>query len=173
MAVKTIASNNTMRPTRYRSPSQNPGGGINGWRNYGHIFFPDNAGDLYLGFLVGPAPSQPTQSFGSTICHRIGKKYGYFAVAFYPAPSALAPTVVSTAPNNGPAAGGTVSIVTGTNFIGATAVTFGGVSVTAFVVLSATQIRVVTQPHAAGAVDVQVTTPTGGTGTGLGVYTYT
>ncbi len=49
--------------------------------------------------------------------------------------------------------------------------TIGGTAVTTFTVDSATQITATTAAHAAGLVDVAVTTP-GGTGTGTGLYTY-
>ena len=61
--------------------------------------------------------------------------------------------------------------ITGTNFTGATAVTFGGTAATGVTVVNATTITAVTPAHAAGVVNVAVTTP-GGTGTGSGLYTY-
>ena len=42
--------------------------------------------------------------------------------------SGVAPTVTSVAPDSGTAAGGIVVTITGTNFTGVTAVTFGGVA---------------------------------------------
>jgi IPT/TIG domain/Autotransporter beta-domain len=71
-----------------------------------------------------------------------------------------APTVTSISPGSGPVAGGTLITITGTNFIGVTAVTFGGVAA-AYTVVSATTITAITPAHAAGAVDVSVTTPGG------------
>jgi hypothetical protein len=70
------------------------------------------------------------------------------------------PAVSSMSPGSGPTAGGTSVIITGTNFTGATAVTFGGTSAS-FTVNSATQITAVSPPHAAGTVDVLVATPNG------------
>jgi uncharacterized protein with beta-barrel porin domain len=81
------------------------------------------------------------------------------------------PVVTSASPASGPVAGQQTTVVTGQNFTGATSVRFGGVGVLGFTVLSATQISVVTPPHAAGAVDVTVTTPLG-TGTGTAIYRY-
>jgi hypothetical protein len=74
------------------------------------------------------------------------------------------PTITGLAPNLGPVAGGTSVVITGTNFTGATAVSFGTVAATTFVVNSDSQITV-TAPAglAAGAVDITVTTPAGGT----------
>ncbi|MCE9563947.1 MAG: IPT/TIG domain-containing protein, partial [Planctomycetes bacterium] len=73
----------------------------------------------------------------------------------------VAPTVTAVSPNIGPIAGGTAITITGTNFTGATVVTVGGVAATSVVVVSATSITAVTPAHAAGLVDVIVTTPGG------------
>ncbi|GGI22784.1 autotransporter family protein [Bradyrhizobium guangdongense] len=81
------------------------------------------------------------------------------------------PVVTSASPASGPIAGQQRTVVTGQNLTGATSVKFGGVNVLRFTVLSATQISVVTPPHAVGAVDVTVTTPLG-SGTGMAIYRY-
>jgi len=82
-----------------------------------------------------------------------------------------APAISSINPTSGPAAGGTSVVLTGSNFTGATAVTLGGTAATSFTVVSATQITAVTPAHAAGAVNVVVTTP-GGNATATGGFTY-
>ncbi|WP_369986802.1 autotransporter domain-containing protein [Pseudomonas xanthosomatis] len=82
-----------------------------------------------------------------------------------------APTLSNVSPSSGSTAGGTGVTLTGTNFSGATAVTFGGTSATGIVVVNATTITATTPAHAAGAVDVVVTTP-GGTGPLVSGYTY-
>ena len=84
---------------------------------------------------------------------------------------AAGPTVTSISPTTGTTVGGTSVTITGTNLTGATAVTIGGVAATGLTVVNATTITATTPAHAAGAVDVAVTTP-GGTGTGTGLYTY-
>jgi len=84
--------------------------------------------------------------------------------------SASAPTVTSISPSGGPAAGGTSVTITGTNFTGASAVSFGGTAATSYTVNSATQITA-TAPAGSGTVNITVTT-TGGTGTGMGLFTY-
>jgi hypothetical protein len=81
------------------------------------------------------------------------------------------PTVTSIAPTSGTTLGGTSVMITGTNFTGATAVTLGGTAATAVELVNATTITAVTPAHAAGIVDVVVTTAAG-TGTGSGLYTY-
>ncbi|WP_293785928.1 MBG domain-containing protein, partial [uncultured Pedobacter sp.] len=71
------------------------------------------------------------------------------------------PTVTALSPTSGPTSGGTSVTITGTNFSGATAVTFGATAATSFTVNSATQITA-TAPAGTGTVDVRITT-TGGT----------
>ena len=83
----------------------------------------------------------------------------------------VAPTVTAISPNTGTTQGGTPVTITGTNFTGATAVTIGGTAATSFTVFNATTITASTPAHAAGAVNVVVTTPAG-SGTGTNLYTY-
>jgi hypothetical protein len=72
-----------------------------------------------------------------------------------------APTVTSVSPTTGLTSGGTSVTVTGTGFSGTPAVSFGGVAATGVTVNSATSITAISPAHAAGAVDVTVTTPNG------------
>ncbi len=81
------------------------------------------------------------------------------------------PTITSVAPASGLASGGSAVTISGSNFGGATGVSFGGTAATSFSVISATTISATTPPHAAGAVNVVVTTPSGAA-TGGGLYTY-
>ena len=75
-------------------------------------------------------------------------------------------------PDVGPIAGGTSVTISGTNFIGSTSVTFGGTAANlAACSVAATSIVCPTPAHAAGAVDVVVTTP-GGSATSTGGFTY-
>jgi uncharacterized repeat protein (TIGR01451 family) len=87
-------------------------------------------------------------------------------------PPTPGPTGTSMAPTSGPTAGGTSTIITGTNFTGATSVTFGGVAAASFTVDSATQITAATPAHAAGNVAVVITTP-GGSASVPGGFTFT
>jgi Big-like domain-containing protein/autotransporter-like protein/IPT/TIG domain-containing protein len=73
------------------------------------------------------------------------------------------PTVTSVSPNAGPP--GTIVTVTGTNFIGTTALKFGTTAAASFTVNSATSITA-TSPAGTGTVDVTVTTPGGTSATG-------
>lgn len=74
---------------------------------------------------------------------------------------AAAPVVTGLSPSGGSAAGGLTVQLTGTGLTGATAVTFGGVPATSFVVVSDTLLRAVTPPNVVGIADVVVTTPLG------------
>lgn len=72
------------------------------------------------------------------------------------------PTVTAVSPGQGGTAGGTGVTITGANFSGATAVSFGGTRAASFAVNSANSITATSPSGAAGAVDVTVTT-VGGT----------
>ncbi|MGA7797753.1 MAG: IPT/TIG domain-containing protein, partial [Methanoregula sp.] len=82
------------------------------------------------------------------------------------------PTVTGISPAAGPIAGGTVVTVTGTVLTGATAVTFGSTAATHMTFVNATTITATTPAHAAGTVDVTITTP-GGTSQKLSADQYT
>ncbi|WP_223905642.1 IPT/TIG domain-containing protein [Geobacter sp. AOG1] len=88
------------------------------------------------------------------------------------------PTVTSTSPNTmSQGTGPTTVTITGTNFTGATAVSFNDANIAlgAFTVVNATTITVpvtVLPATTTGAKNVSVTTP-GGTATGTGVFTVT
>ncbi|MFF2143667.1 IPT/TIG domain-containing protein, partial [Kitasatospora sp. NPDC058190] len=77
------------------------------------------------------------------------------------------PVLASVSPVSG--AAGSVVTLTGSGFTGATAVRFGAVAVTAYLVLSDTRIAA-TVPAGSGTVQVTVTTP-GGTSNGV-AFTY-
>ncbi|MGP4018422.1 IPT/TIG domain-containing protein [Saccharopolyspora sp. 5N708] len=81
------------------------------------------------------------------------------------------PTVGSVSPSSGPTSGGTVVTITGTNFTGASAVTFGGTPATTFTVNSSTQITATTPVRPAGAAQVVVTAP-GGTSNNTVAFFY-
>ncbi len=66
------------------------------------------------------------------------------------------PTVTGLSPTSGPATGGTVVTIAGTNFTGTTQVDFGSVRASSFTVLSNTSITATAPAEAAGVVDVAV-----------------
>jgi hypothetical protein len=88
-----------------------------------------------------------------------------------PAPTPPAPTLTSVTPATGSSLGGSAVTLSGTNFTGATAVSFGGIPATSFTVASPTSITATTPAASAGAVSVSVTTP-GGTATSTNAFTY-
>ncbi len=71
------------------------------------------------------------------------------------------PTIASVNPTSGSASGGLGVTISGTNLTGTTAVTFDGVAATSVNVVNATTVTAVTLAHAAGAVDVEITTASG------------
>jgi hypothetical protein len=85
-----------------------------------------------------------------------------------------APTVTSVAPDNGPIAGGTSVIITGTNFVNSgLSVTIGGAPATGVSFIDATHIQATTPAHTpAGAVAVTVFCG-GQNGTNPTAFTYT
>jgi len=91
--------------------------------------------------------------------------------AAFGSPISGPPTVVSVVPANGPTAGGTAVVITGTNFTSGAAVTFGANAASDVVVLSSTEITCITPPGPPGPVTVAVT-DTLGTGSLAGGYTY-
>jgi hypothetical protein len=82
-----------------------------------------------------------------------------------------APTLTNVAPAIGLIGGGTNVTLTGTDFTGATGVTFDGSPATAVVAVSDTSITCTTPSHAAGAVSVVVTAP-GGDNAANTLFTY-
>lgn len=83
------------------------------------------------------------------------------------------PTVTGVTPTTGPTTGGTALTISGTNFVLTyTTVNVGGAPATNVSVPSPTSLVATTPPHAAGAVDVAVTTPAG-TATRPSAFTYT
>ncbi len=80
------------------------------------------------------------------------------------------PTISAVSPTAGPTIGGDQVIITGTGLDGATGVTFGGVPGT-ITASSPTTVTATSPSHAAGAVDVTVTTP-GGSDASRAAYIY-
>jgi hypothetical protein len=105
--------------------------------------------------IVAIAPAVTTGVVNVTVTNAGGSAAGAYTY------SAAAPSITALSPVSGTTAGGTSVVITGTNFIGTTAVTFGGVNATSFVVNSATQITALTPPRAPGSATIAVVTPGG------------
>jgi hypothetical protein len=75
--------------------------------------------------------------------------------------SASAPSVSGVTATSGTTAGGDTVVISGSNFTGATGVTFGTLGAASFTVNSDTSITATAPPQAAGTVDVEVTTYAG------------
>lgn len=87
--------------------------------------------------------------------------------------AAPAPTVTAVSPGSGPASGGTMVTITGTDLAGVTGVAFGPGNPATAVSCTATTCTATAPADAAGTVDVRVTTPSGTSATGTGdQYTY-
>ena len=85
-----------------------------------------------------------------------------------------APTISSVSPGSGSTAGGSTVIITGNNLVTTTGVTFGGVAAANFTIDTggaAATIIATTPAHAAGVVDVAVTSPSG-TATSTGAFAF-
>ena len=90
---------------------------------------------------------------GGTSAIVVGDRFTYTGVA---------PAVTSLSPASGTRLGGTTVTITGTGFTDAATISFGGTAGTGVTFVSATSISVISPAHAAGVVDVRVTT-VGGT----------
>lgn len=86
-------------------------------------------------------------------------------------PTGTAPTISGVSPTSGPAAGGTLLTITGTNFVSGARVDVGGRSATTTYV-SSSQLRAST-PTGSGTVAVTVTNPNGQSVVRANAFTYT
>jgi hypothetical protein len=112
-----------------------------------------------VGTITATAPAQAAGTV-DVIVTAPGGTTAVVAADHFTYTAAAAPVVTGVSPNTGSTGGGTAVTVSGTGFIGASGVTFGGVAA-AYTVNSDTSITATAPPEAAGVVDVQVTTPSG------------
>ncbi len=80
-------------------------------------------------------------------------------------------SLTNVSPSSGPVSGGTGVTLTGVGLTGATGVTFDGTAATSVNVVNSTTVTAVTPAHAAGVVNVVITTPAG-SATDTNGYTY-
>jgi hypothetical protein len=88
-------------------------------------------------------------------------------------PAQPSPTITGVSPASGPAVGGTLITITGSNFVTGGVVRVGGTLATGIVLLSSTQVQALTPLGTAGARDVQVVNPSGLAAALTGGFTYT
>jgi hypothetical protein len=121
-------------------------------------------GTTSAGTIGGSFTVTGTHTYASTGTHAISVTIndagGASGTATGQANIGKLPAISSVSPTSGTHLGGKAVTITGTNFTGATSVKFGTTSAT-FTVVSATKITVKTPAHAAGTVDVRVTTAYG------------
>jgi hypothetical protein len=129
------------------------------------------------GLTVGPYAPKTQYAKGAAmvpplpILDDLGKDYGAYSGMMDrtgtinprdPYPDKTSPPAVSgVSPVQGGIAGGTALVITGSGFVTGATVTVGGTAATAVVVMSSSQINCTAPAHAAGTVDVRVTTPNG------------
>jgi hypothetical protein len=107
---------------------------------------------LFVALVLGASWGAQLQSPAFQLAAACGYGgYGYGGLA----------NVASISPISGTTAGGTIVVITGCGFTGATAVNFGATAAAAKTVNSDTQITATSPAHAAGFVDVTVTTGSG------------
>ncbi|MEA2201902.1 MAG: hypothetical protein QOI89_2498 [Solirubrobacteraceae bacterium] len=133
-------------------------------------------------FNDGPGLSTPTETTTPTLTHAFPAA-GVYTVALtvfaangtsigtsrtLAVGNPPAPSVTKVAPAKGPVGGGTTVTITGANFTGASAVSFGGVNASGFMVKSSKSILAVVPAGTPGTVDVTVTSPAGTSAVVLG-----
>ena len=121
---------------------------------FGGIYAPFTVTDDSTIAAVSPA-GESVDSVGVTVTTTGGTNTpGPGAQFTYdPVANPLAPTITKVSPNWGPATGGTVVTMTGTNFSAPASVTFGGVPAANVVVVSPTTLKA-TSPPGTGTVDI-------------------
>ena len=127
------------------------------------LFATGNSGDIYQIGSGGDPADGSSETFGPFSNDRIN------ITATLAAPAGI----ISVSPSSGSTSGGTSVVLSGHDFTGASAVSFGGTPASSFSVNSDGQITAVAPPHSTGTVDISVTTPAGTTAPGAGdQFTY-
>lgn len=163
IATKTLITNNAAAPF---TPVTGGGGTV----PLTYSISPALPAGLSLASATGaisgtPSSASPLTTYTVTVTDANGATgTATFQLAVYDAAS-----VTGITPNSGSTGGGTSVTITGTGFLGATAVKFGATNAASFVVNSTTQITAVSPAGSPGAVSLVVTAPGG---TGSATYTY-
>jgi hypothetical protein len=138
-----------------------------GFTNVAQVYFGDVPASFTVNSATSISVSSPAQLAGTvdvTVFTSGGISATTSADQF--TYQGTAPSVSGTLPALGPTAGGTVVTLSGANFNGTTAVTFGSAQATNFAVISPTQIIVTAPAGSAGTVDIHVTNPYGTSASG-------
>jgi hypothetical protein len=101
---------------------------------------------------------------------------GVYWITATPSPTGggAGPGLTSVSPASGPTSGGTAVTLSGSNFTNVEWITFGGIAVSTFTVISSSSITVTAPPGLSGTVNVAVTTASGSSSfTSGGRFTYT
>jgi hypothetical protein len=123
--------------------------------------------------LIVTAPAEAAGTVDITVTTPSGTS-GMSSADHFTYTAATAPAVTAVSPNTGATVGGALVTIAGSNFTGASAVSFGSLSATWFSVASDNAILVLAPAESAGIVDVRVTTPSGQSAvTGADQFTYT
>jgi hypothetical protein len=80
-------------------------------------------------------------------------------------------SISSVSPSSGPTTGGTTILISGSGFVGTSAITIGGTAATSFTFIDSSQVQAVTPAGTQGSKDVTVTT-LNGSATKTGGFTY-
>jgi phospholipase C len=110
--------------------------------------------------ITAIAPSG-TGTVDVTVANAGGSSAGTPADRFTYVPKAPRPTIEAVSPSAGPAQGGTTVAISGTGFVGVTAVRFDSNPASSYSVQSPTALSALTPPSTAGSTNVTVTTPNG------------
>lgn len=183
------AGTSTVTYTRLTTPSEttSSGDGANAgtltftgsaWGNIDQVrmIVADTSPNTILGVMIdnlvfaAPALAASTHTFDVAGNALTGIPYTS-GETYILAAAPVTPLVASMSPSSGPAAGGTVVVLTGTSFTGATAVTFSSTPATTFTVNNSTTITATAPANAPGAAGVTVTTAAGTSTAGV-TFTY-
>ncbi len=115
--------------------------------------------------ITAIAPAETAGTVHVTVSNRDGTSAISAADEFTYVTPGPGPTIVKLSPKKGPAVGQTSVTITGTSFVGVTAIEFGSANATSYTVNSSASVTAVSPAGTTGTVEVFVTTPNGTSGT--------
>lgn len=111
--------------------------------------------------VVTPAQSSRTVDVVVVTAYGTSTTSDHTTFTYGTPPNSPAPSIIGVVPTNGTTGGGTTLTITGTNLSGTRTITVGGVAATDVSIVDGNTVTAVTPAHAAGVVDVVVTTGAG------------